>query len=66
MKASDYTPKGKRAKLSDNPSFIPYRGTFPQSYSLKPEHIKFVKEKGGSKYIRELINNEMGLENGES
>lgn len=66
MKASDYTPRGKRAKPSDNPDFVPYRGTFPQSYSLKPFQIAFVKGKGGSKYVRELIENEMESENGGS
>ena len=67
MKAEDYTPRGAaKVKLSDNPDFVPYRGTFPKSYSLKPFQIQFVKEKGGSKYVRNLISNAMELENGKS
>lgn len=46
-------------KKSDNPDFIPVKNTIPHGYSLKPEQIKFLKEMGGSKYLRKLIDEKM-------
>ncbi|EGR0500775.1 hypothetical protein FG061_06545 [Vibrio cholerae] len=62
MKASDYTPKGKRMKRSERSDFVPYRSTETMSYSLRPEQIEFVRESGGSKFIRLILDAAMGLE----
>ena len=59
MRAEDYTPRGAKVKLSNNPNFKPYRGTRPMSYSLRPEQIAYVKKNGGSKFIRSLIDQHM-------
>ncbi len=59
MRAEAYTPRGAKTKRSDNPYFIPVRNTIPHSYSLEPEQIEFVRESGGSKFIRSLIDEEM-------
>ncbi|EOX3355790.1 hypothetical protein ACPFTZ_001261 [Vibrio cholerae] len=59
MRAEVYTPRGAKVKLSNNPNFKPYRGTRPMSYSLRPEQIEFVRESGGSKFVRELVDEKM-------
>lgn len=63
MRAESYTPRGAKTKLSDNPDFVPYRSTTPISYSLRPEQIAFIKKMGGSKFVRLLIDKEMGANN---
>lgn len=62
MKASDYTPRGAKTKRS----FKPYRGTTPMSYSLRPGQIEFVRESGGSKFVRSLIDEAMREETKDS
>ena len=62
MKASDYTPQGVKTKRSDCHGWAPYRSTTPMSYSLKLEQIEFVREKGGSKFVRSLIDEAMKVE----
>lgn len=64
MRAEDYTPRGAKVKLSNNPNFKPYRGTRPMSYSLRKSQIEFIKEMGGSKFVRELVDKAMGVNNG--
>ncbi|EGR1910225.1 hypothetical protein D3C99_02870 [Vibrio cholerae] len=59
MRAEVYTPRGAKTKRSDRPDWAPYRSTTPMSYSLRPEQIEFVRESGGSKFIRSLIDEEM-------
>lgn len=66
MKASDYTPRGAKVKRSDHPDFVPYRSTETMSYSLRPEQIEFVRESGGSKFIRLILDAAMGLETKDS
>lgn len=66
MKASDYTPRGDKTKRSDRADWAPYRSTTPMSYSLKLEQIEFIREKGGSKFVRSLIDAAMGLETKDS
>ncbi|MGL5108101.1 MAG: hypothetical protein ACRC7J_03210 [Vibrio ordalii] len=63
MKAESYTPRGAKTKLSDNPDFVPHRSTAPMSYSLRPEQIAYVKENGGSKFVRALIDESMEANN---
>ena len=46
-------------KKSDNPDFIPVRNTVPRSHSLRPEQIEFIKEMGGSQYLRQIIDEKM-------
>lgn len=63
MKASDYTPRGAKTKRSDCHGWAPYRSTTPMSYSLKPDQVEFIRENGGSKFVRLLIDKEMGVNN---
>ncbi|EGR4442618.1 hypothetical protein DDM88_08085 [Vibrio cholerae] len=66
MRAEAYTPRGAKTKRSDNPNFKPYRGTTPMSYSLKPDQVEFIRENGGSKFVRSLIDEAMGEETKDS
>lgn len=63
MKSTDGIPRGKRMKRSDHPDFVPYKSTFSHGYSLRPDQIEFIKEMGGSKFVRLLIDKEMGVNN---
>ena len=63
MKSTDGIPRRKRTKLSDHPDFVPYKSTFTHGYSLRPEQIAFIKKMGGSKFVRLLIDKEMGANN---
>ncbi|EOW9259083.1 hypothetical protein GHK96_06675 [Vibrio cholerae] len=53
-------------RRSDNPDFVPYKSTFSHGYSLRPEQIEFVRESGGSKFIRLILDAAMGLETKDS
>ncbi|PKQ54379.1 hypothetical protein CR151_05655 [Vibrio cholerae] len=64
MRAEDYTPRGAKVKLSDNPNFKPYRGTVTPSFSITREQAAFIKKMGGSKFVRELVDKAMGVNNG--
>lgn len=64
MRAEAYTPRGEKKKRSDDPNFVPYRGTVTPSYSVTREQAKFIKQHGGSKFIRALIERAMGVNNG--
>lgn len=64
MKSTDGIPRGKRMKRSDHPDFVPYKSTFSHGYSLRKSQIEFIKEMGGSKFVRELVDKAMGVNNG--
>lgn len=66
MRAEVYTPRGAKTKRSDRPYWSPYRSTTPMSYSLRPEQIEFVRESGGSKFIRLILDAAMGLKTKDS
>jgi hypothetical protein len=66
MRAEVYTPRGAKTKRSDRPDWAPYRSTTPMSYSLKPEQVEFIRENGGSKFVRSLIDEAMGEETKDS
>ncbi|ENY3828433.1 hypothetical protein ACFXIJ_001938 [Vibrio cholerae] len=66
MRAEVYTPRGAKTKRSERPDWAPYRSTTPMSYSLKPEQIEFIRENGGSKFVRTLIDREIEAETKDS
>lgn len=61
MRSTDGIPRGPKLKRSDHPDFVPYRGTVTPSYSVTREQAAFIKRMGGSKYVRGLVEREMGV-----
>ncbi len=62
MKSTDGIPRGKRMRRSDRHGWAPYRSTTPMSCSLTLDQIEFVRENGGSKFVRSLIDEAMKVE----